>query len=89
LDLPQPFGPTTPVNPASMRKSVGSQKLLKPAKRSRSNFMGLALFHPFPSAGAERGGARLDGLGRVRLDAPAAGGGATPPQRRRAIKARS
>jgi len=51
--------------------------------------MGLALFHPFPSAGAERGGARLDGLGRVRLDAPAAGGGATPPQRRRAIKARS
>ncbi len=47
LDLPQPFGPTTPVNPNSILKSVGSQKLLKPARRSRSNFMGFALFHPF------------------------------------------
>ena len=53
LDLPQPFGPTTPVNPGSIRKSVASQKLLKPARRSRSNFMGLALSHPFPCAGAQ------------------------------------
>ena len=43
LDLPQPFGPTTPVRPGSILKSVGSQKLLNPARRSRSNFMGAAL----------------------------------------------
>ena len=40
FDLPQPLGPTTPVRPASILKSVGSQKLLNPARRSRSNFMG-------------------------------------------------
>ena len=39
FDLPQPFGPTTPVRPGSILNSVGSQKLLKPARRSRSNFM--------------------------------------------------
>ena len=30
FDLPQPFGPTTPVSPGSMRNSVGSTKDLKP-----------------------------------------------------------
>ena len=50
FDLPQPFGPTTPVRPGSILKSVGSQKLLNPARRSRSNFMGLALY--FSSAHA-------------------------------------
>src|ERR1700761_4874503 len=35
LDLPQPFGPTTPVRPGSIRNSVGSTKDLKPERRSR------------------------------------------------------
>ncbi len=35
FDLPQPFGPTTPVSPGSIRKSVGSTKDLKPERRSR------------------------------------------------------
>ena len=39
LDLPQPFGPTTPVRPGSIRKSVGSTKDLKPSRRSRVSFM--------------------------------------------------
>src|SRR6516165_7012085 len=39
FDLPQPFGPTTPVRPGSMRKSVGSTKDLKPSRRSRVSFM--------------------------------------------------
>src|SRR4051794_6327501 len=39
LDLPQPFGPTMPVRPGSIRKSVLSQKLLKPTMRRRLNFM--------------------------------------------------
>ena len=39
LDLPQPFGPTTPVRPGSIRKSVGSTKVLKPAMRRRVSFM--------------------------------------------------
>ena len=39
LDLPQPFGPTTPVSPGSIRKSVGSTKVLKPAMRRRVSFM--------------------------------------------------
>ena len=30
FDLPQPFGPTTPVSPSAIIKSVGSTKLLKP-----------------------------------------------------------
>ena len=40
LDFPQPFGPTTPVSPGSMRTSVGSTKDLKPSRRSRVSFMG-------------------------------------------------
>ena len=39
LDLPQPFGPTTPVRPGSIRKSVGSTKVLKPTRRRRVSFM--------------------------------------------------
>src|SRR5579885_2143661 len=39
FDLPQPFGPTTPVNPGSIRKSVGSTNDLKPSRRSRVNFI--------------------------------------------------
>jgi hypothetical protein len=44
LDLPQPFGPTTPVRPGSIRKSVGSTNDLKPSRRSRVSFM-LTLVH--------------------------------------------
>ena len=39
LDLPQPFGPTTPVSPGSIRKSVGSTKDLKPIRRNRVSFI--------------------------------------------------
>src|SRR5215470_11995240 len=39
LDLPQPFGPTTPVSPGSMWKSVGSTNDLKPWRRRRVSFM--------------------------------------------------
>ena len=35
LDLPQPFGPTIPVSPGSIRNSVGSTKDLKPASLRR------------------------------------------------------
>src|SRR3954471_17977862 len=39
LDLPQPFGPTTPVSPGSITKSVGSTKDLNPCRRRRVSFM--------------------------------------------------
>src|SRR5260370_8218608 len=39
FDLPQPFGPTTPVRPGSILNSAASQKLLKPVRRKRSNFI--------------------------------------------------
>src|SRR5450759_5996472 len=39
LDLPQPFGPTTPVRPGSIMKSVGSTNDLNPIRRSRVSFM--------------------------------------------------
>src|SRR5579862_5575921 len=39
LDLPQPFGPTTPVRPGSITKSVGSTKDLKPIRRRRVSFI--------------------------------------------------
>ena len=45
FDLPQPFGPTTPVRPGSIRKSVGSTKDLNPISRSRVSFM-LVFFFP-------------------------------------------
>src|SRR5665647_1349077 len=39
FDLPQPFGPTTPVSPGSIRKSVGSTNDLNPVRRSRVSFI--------------------------------------------------
>src|SRR5262249_55343818 len=39
FDFPQPFGPTTPVRPGSIMKSVGSTNDLKPSRRSRVSFM--------------------------------------------------
>src|ERR1700688_2276708 len=39
LDLPQPFGPTTPVRPGSIMKSVGSTDDLNPMRRSRVSFI--------------------------------------------------
>src|ERR1700722_20719859 len=39
FDLPQPFGPTTPVSPGSILNSALSQKLLKPVRRKRLNFI--------------------------------------------------
>src|SRR3954469_3985312 len=39
LDLPQPFGPTTPVSPCSIWKSVGSTKDLKPSSRNLLSFI--------------------------------------------------
>src|SRR4029079_18977967 len=41
FDLPQPFGPTTPVNPGSIAKSVGSTNDLKPSRRSLVSFIAL------------------------------------------------
>ena len=38
FDLPQPFGPTTPVSPGSITISVGSTKDLKPKRRRRVIF---------------------------------------------------
>src|ERR1022692_1546873 len=38
FDLPQPFGPTTPVSPGSMTNSVGSTKDLNPRTLRRVNF---------------------------------------------------
>ena len=39
FDLPQPFGPTTPVSPRSMTRSVGSTNDLKPSRRRRAIFI--------------------------------------------------
>ena len=39
FDLPQPFGPTTPVRPGSIMKSVGSTNDLKPWRRRRVSFI--------------------------------------------------
>src|SRR6201987_314254 len=39
FDLPQPFGPTTPVRPGSITKSVGSTNDLKPWRRRRVSFI--------------------------------------------------
>ena len=52
FDLPQPFGPTTPVRPGSMRKSVDSTKDLKPTSRRRVSFMGRDPIAPRPSGGS-------------------------------------
>src|ERR1700726_1630330 len=39
FDFPQPFGPTTPVRPGSITKSVGSTNDLNPWRRRRVSFM--------------------------------------------------
>src|SRR5882672_10292262 len=39
FDLPQPFGPTTPVSPGSIKNSQGSTKDLKPISLSLLNCM--------------------------------------------------
>ena len=52
FDFPQPFGPTTPVRPGSIWKSVASQKLLKPTSRKRLNFMPKFLTPPMRHADA-------------------------------------
>ena len=46
FDLPQPFGPTTPVRPGSIRKSVGSTKDLNPIRRSRVSFISMLVQLP-------------------------------------------
>src|SRR5687768_3526481 len=59
LDLPQPFGPTTPVRPSSIRSSAGSTKLLKPVSFSR--FIRMA--DPSACGLAKNGLQSLPGLG--------------------------
>src|SRR5476649_2864997 len=49
FDLPQPFGPTTPVRPGSIMKSVGSTNDLKPWRRRHVSFISKIL----PLAGSE------------------------------------
>src|SRR5436190_9534881 len=56
FDLPQPFGPTTPVSPGSMWKSVGSTNDLKPCRRSRVSFMENVFFQPANSSFAANQG---------------------------------
>ena len=58
FDLPQPFGPTTPVSPSSITRSVGSTKLLKPFSRSRENRMKAALVRALGRAPMRERGAR-------------------------------
>ena len=43
LDLPQPFGPTTPVRPGSRYSSVESEKDLNPWSLRRENFIDMDL----------------------------------------------
>src|SRR5215468_3697333 len=69
FDLPQPFGPTTPVMPGWISNSVGSTKDLNPDRRSLVNCIPffLALFPTEPDerrAGAAR--PRLAGAARQR-----------------------
>jgi hypothetical protein len=37
FDFPHPFGPTTPVRPSVINRSIGSTKLLKPFNLNREN----------------------------------------------------
>src|SRR6202158_908048 len=60
LDLPQPFGSTTPVNPGSITKSGGSTKDLKPIRRSRVSFM--RVLCPFPKMRPRRESLRAHAL---------------------------
>jgi hypothetical protein len=51
LDLPQPFGPTTPVSPSAITRSVGSTKLLNPFRRRRVKRITTALAILAPKRG--------------------------------------
>src|SRR6185503_14723367 len=62
LDLPQPFGPTMPVTPGSMRNSVGSTKDLNPESLSRWNSTPLAPL-PLRRRGTRRSAPRLGDRG--------------------------
>src|SRR6185312_13788394 len=53
FDLPQPFGPTTPVSPGSIWKSVGSTKDLKPIRRSRVSFISAFFRQPSRRQGGQ------------------------------------
>ena len=93
FDLPQPFGPTTPVSPGSITKSDGSTKDLKPIRRSRVSFMQrIALHRPAttrstgqsaPSKRMRRASEVLDGIsldGTSRNHRHARDTAATPPR---------
>src|SRR5258708_12662875 len=64
FDLPQPFGPTMPVTPGSIRNSVGSTKDLKPERRSRWKCTGGL------AASLGCGGVGGVGVGRLQRDVP-------------------
>src|ERR1019366_7096993 len=73
FDLPQPFGPTTPVSPGSIRNSIGSMKDLKPERRRRWNCTGSAWMSLFAGLGGGDGGVQLwqrvvAGLERLAVD---------------------
>ncbi|PAV92538.1 hypothetical protein WR25_22146 [Diploscapter pachys] len=74
LDLPQPFGPTTPVSPGSIWRSAGSTKLLNPAMRSRliCTRVGWRLCEGGASFGQKRGFTRRRGDAEVSGLAPQA-----------------
>src|ERR1700744_6706331 len=69
FDLPQPFGPTTPVTPGSIRNSVGSTKDLKPVRRRRWKCTGglAASLGGGRDGGVELGGA-LGGFDLLAVD---------------------
>src|ERR1051326_2340716 len=74
FDLPQPFGPTTPVRLSSIWKSVGSTNDLKPISRRRVSFMSRRSC-PSPRERSERrggGGAERGGGGGARDEENAA-----------------
>src|SRR6185437_14065753 len=80
LDLPQPFGPTTPVRPGRISTVAGSAKLLNPAMRRREKLTGKRNSRLSGGGGdqlLERGEVQRAGLllavddeGRGRVDLP-------------------
>src|SRR6185295_15509306 len=56
LDLPQPFGPPTPVSPCSIWKSVGSTKDLKPSSRNLLSFIAFSVHAAMAEAPRARPG---------------------------------
>src|SRR5690606_15841583 len=63
FDLPQPFGPTMPVRPASICTSAGSTKDLKPTSRRRWNCIASRSARP-----DQRVDGRRQGLKRMVID---------------------